>query len=1127
MTENVPLLPLRYADSFRDYQKRAVRMVRRYRELYRATRTGGAALVCHPTGTGKTAVIAALAHGSPEIGSVVVLTTREAIRDQLVRELSGSIFVDPEKMALSERIRLPKATFAVQEGRQLTTAVAAAKEATFRLLPGALKPFAESQVNRLVQSETVPLISLFSGGQVILVLTVQMLDCIQRRFARAYASLSREAGLVIFDEGHYEPAAQWSKVVRGLARPLVLLSATPFRNDLRPFEIREENIDIYRYALACDENRVRRVEVVRRNGATDPAAFCADVLAFCGEQFGGDRSAWPRVIIHCDTSNEITRLGREFIGAGFEVIGIHDTFPVRDQAEPWRRRSVPPPRDTNATIWIHQYKLMEGIDDHRFRVLAFFQPLTNVRWVVQQVGRIIRRTPGEPGEPAFVLDHFNGRIAEYWSLYEDYDASLTPAYLAQSLAKRYIEAFTRAHPRVDYFDRKFRRQLIFDKVGNGAEEILFERRVTFRRLAGVAIREIAERIEEDFASRDLQFAKWISTAGELLYLYVGLVNPPFLQSHFFAEARHGARLVLLLPDDGLVAFFDTDGQNGGAILGMGSASAPEGLEGLLTPGRQGRVTNISSQNTSLGSRVIRRRTISAPSIADTPPILDEHSHVLSTITGYNGDRARIVDDLAYPEAEVDEAFEDRAVITGAVDGRQTDAAQAAEQEILLRRYIGLANGHVSEIGPPLRLRAYRQWVLSLAAQMKAGSRTPGVFHRYAQPAGYSAHSSMAKNLLLDLYDIADQFIHAKTREPVYGDDLCIDRIGGGVDRADESTATFEVVLNGEKHALEVIFRKRSGKYRIESPGLDEAFVSTVKRTGRRKFTQILTDQQAFNIIPDNRSVIYVHGRFYAPTLKFGSHFDPASFFVGRCLYPSAVLKGLSEEKGRHVLSATGSRARSGGANYDPGSIFGLIDSWCGGFDTQALRIDAGWHARYKPETFSFNPTLVICDDMGKESADFILADEAQQRVVIVHAKASSTWRPFSASAVQEVCAQAQKNTALLAMFSLQPPDIAKWDKTHQFTGAAQAKLSIRRRIRKPLNVDAATAWTRLKPLLQNPLATREVWLLLGNMLSAGTLAKNLQSDDPAPETLQLNHLLQVTIASIGAASAKVRIFCAP
>ncbi|MDT5287714.1 MAG: hypothetical protein QOF88_2603, partial [Mycobacterium sp.] len=58
---------------------------------------------------------------------------------------------------------------------------------------------------------------------------------------------------------------------------------------------------------------------------------------------------------------------------------------------------------------------------------------------------------------------------------------------------------------------------------------------------------------------------------------------------------------------------------------------------------------------------------------------------------------------------------------------------------------------------------------------------------------------------------------------------------------------------------------------------------------------------------------------------------------------------------------------------------------------------------------------MICDDTGKnESCDFIIADGADRRVILVHAKASTDWRPYSASAVQEVCAQAQKNTALFS-----------------------------------------------------------------------------------------------------------------
>jgi hypothetical protein len=63
-------------------------------------------------------------------------------------------------------------------------------------------------------------------------------------------------------------------------------------------------------------------------------------------------------------------------------------------------------------------------------------------------------------------------------------------------------------------------------------------------------------------------------------------------------------------------------------------------------------------------------------------------------------------------------------------------------------------------------------------------------------------------------------------------------------------------------------------------------------------------------------------------------------------------------------------------------------------------------------------------------------------------------------------------------------------------------------------------------LLYNPLTSREIWIVLGDMFSATTLLSNLQSPDPKSEVLQLNQLLQTTIAAGGSVGAKARIFCA-
>ena len=138
----------------------------------------------------------------------------------------------------------------------------------------------------------------------------------------------------------------------------------------------------------------------------------------------------------------------------------------------------------------------------------------------------------------------------------------------------------------------------------------------------------------------------------------------------------------------------------------------------------------------------------------------------------------------------------------------------------------------------------------------------------------------------------------------------------------------------------------------------------------------LNETQAFTIIPADRDVIYVHGSFCAPALKFGMHrFNPNEFYVGHCLYPATTFKSISSEKGGTVTHS---------GDCDPDSLFSLIDSWKSGFDTAALHLDSAWTATgYRPEPVTFMPSLSVCDDMANECADFILADEADRRVVLV------------------------------------------------------------------------------------------------------------------------------------------------
>ena len=420
---------------------------------------------------------------------------------------------------------------------------------------------------------------------------------------------------------------------------------------------------------------------------------------------GDDTSRWTqRVIIHCDDMASITRLGEAFVARGFagKVVGIHDRYPLGGATDRWKRRSVPAPGQCDALIWIHQYKLLEGIDDHRFQVLAFFDVLQNVRSIVQQVGRVIRKSDNDTGL-AWVLDHFGGRINRYWQLYKDFDKSVTPDELAQAMSKVLVKDFTDVQPPVLYIDKKFRSVLQI-QAEEGAEapmtpevvadEVLFERRVTLRKVTRTTtLEELTARIEDALTEGDYEFTKYDVSAvspDTVIYICAKVDNVPFLNNRYYALQVVEARLVMLLRTRGVVATAGTAAGSGTDALGHLAPVGPGELERIVMPGTQGRISLINSRNTNLSNRVVRRRTISAPSIADVPPILDEHGRVVSTVTGYNGTAPQILDDIDYQET-IDEDFD--ITVRSALPSRNSTEVR------LLRRYVGADDRPGFRAGP--------------------------------------------------------------------------------------------------------------------------------------------------------------------------------------------------------------------------------------------------------------------------------------------------------------------------------------------------------------------------------------------------------------------------------------------
>ncbi len=82
------------------------------------------------------------------------------------------------------------------------------------------------------------------------------------------------------------------------------------------------------------------------------------------------------------------------------VIGIHERF--KNDSNDLLTDHVPKDfKTSDVRIWIHQNKLIEGIDNQQFCILGIYEPLPDPRSLIQQIGRVIRQ--GSEPRKAIIL----------------------------------------------------------------------------------------------------------------------------------------------------------------------------------------------------------------------------------------------------------------------------------------------------------------------------------------------------------------------------------------------------------------------------------------------------------------------------------------------------------------------------------------------------------------------------------------------------------------------------------------------------------------------------------------------------------------------------------------------------
>lgn len=1039
-TSSIPTLEIMTPESLSDlklwpHQKEAVKTVEGYLQAFKERNTQKAALVHMPTGTGKSAVIASVARFLSPRRCVLVLCPRAALRRQLFREISGGDFW--QRVGVSDPSNLPMSVIELKEASKLP-----------------------SSLNSLV-----------------VVTTIQLLHSLAKSPTESNR-LKQAASLVLFDEGHYEPATKWRETVRSLETPRVVFTATPFRDDLKFFDIERKHIYSYTYAEALGEQYVRKVVFSLTKPKKNPKDFVETLLNEYENLFGEPiTSCDRRVIVHCRSSEAILKvvgaLKRHPSKPSF--VAIHHTF-----GDPSKHlyKHVPP-KDTPGQIWVHQMKLLEGIDDEKFQMLGIYDSFSSVRSLVQQVGRLIRNPLRSSEQKAYVVDmSMVGSQEDLWKNFIQHDTEVRKSGL--DVQGKLLEEIRRAHPEIVYLDRRFRSRLLDLSDLDPAKDILLPKSVIIHYAADIFdARRISDELVYRYEDHGWVLSVRERTKKQCVILYLKLGNSPLLRSHAFLEAKLG--ITVVRESGPYVCFFDSQGQKPHNLPHVGRQVEAAKLRRLFN-NSESRLYTVSLKNSNPSERALRAKTLTAARLRHTIPRLDDYSYICRRVEG---------------------AFERR----------------TSEGSILVHRYVGFGNGRVTDGSYRyVTFSEFLSWLEELAEVLDNSTiQELQTFDRYAVEAdALSDSQAQAQSILLDLDALRGRFVTAEqdrnSSSPPPGLDLDITDACRVVSTSPQGRSEFTVHANGVECTVVVKYDHLTTRYRLESSELNRLYTSMEDSLDMISF---LNAEQAFRIIPKEKGLIYTQKSFFRPRIGVGSEFRKEQTQILSIFRPFQVFAEVTSEKG--IASVQPNHT-----GWEKNCIFDLIDSQ-GHFQGRKTGF----------EEYFEGTKLIVCDDMSTELADFILVQDLpgqRKRVVFIHAKAKKSGEEsaVSASGIADVCAQATKNLRELKTFSESVTNrSSKW-KTPWKSTLAKKPVQVSKRVRTQ-SVNPSAAWCLVRQYVEDPTVEREVWLVLGRLLEFQAFKKKIsrKSKKPPMNAVHVLYTLFATFTAVDSAGARLLVFCSP
>ncbi|MDC4787057.1 DEAD/DEAH box helicase [Acinetobacter baumannii] len=1003
-------------------QLESIETIQRYLE----SRSERSCLISLPTGAGKSGVICTVGHFS-SFEKILVVTHRRAVCDQLYKQLKGKFFQKILQEDVDYKQYLTKKIF--------------------------------NQINN-------------TDDNGIYCTTFQKITSLSEEELTALKNIF---SLILIDEGHAEPSPKWGAAIRELNARKVIITATPYRNDLFSFDIDPDNSYIYSY-----KDAIKKGDIISPNFETIdmPKDIVKADFNIIYEKINTIKEKQPDAvcIIKCKEFQDIELFFSKF-QEFYRTAAIHDQFKDKEIEDTYR--DVPANlAELSYEVLIHQRKLDEGIDIPEAKILILTYPVGSGKELVQTIGRVVRIYQDYQPIVLDISTQDNQANKDVWKNYLAFDEYISNSNSAKNfletldtalLVERYLDVF----PEHSYFGSCYRKKFDFNEFNPILSlEIPLASVCFYYKLTNFSLNDCIDKLYWEF-NREGALSKYDIELG--VVTSVCFNNSKFLKDSLFFEPSLEIMIIKEIGD--IIAIFDSRGRkfNGRDDLKIGRSIDVDKLFSVVAETKKTRTKQANTRALQLSQN--RPESISLKSTN-----LEAVNHSQSN--------------SAY-------------AVTTAIVSNIDD-----NNDVTSTYYLGVGSGRIcDQTNKKLPYDKFIEWIENINILFAANQQTKSAFlNSYSQAIKYIPEDEPTF-CILDLTNFIGVIeVGYNGRKNKIDNDFIYKRYTKGISFFNLYYQIDDDMINECKNYISFLFNEKKEISAICDDEI-EFFIDGQKT----ELNKIFNNDTVQLLFKDGTT--FLHGNFFKH--KLPTERNELNHNIINNIIPLDCLlsANLSEKDEDNVLQKS----------FSSNSIFYLIDQMSNVKNPNISLNNLGQFFEYLP-----NVDLMLCTDMGTEPADFILS--SKDRVIFVHVKCgdSSKSPQSSAGALCLVGGQALKNLHFLLNNSP-----SKYGNITNIRGAWPAPegngngVCLDSRIRlfnKTFNLSHSLddVIETIDERRIDPRVRKEIWLVIGNAFSYKHFMSQLNSPSTAKaETVQAYQLLDTWFSQTSSHDVDMKIFVSP